>query len=129
VEDSGTSVDGEYLELTDSGDDDVASFGTSTSSASLFTFNDECNLLGAISGEIANVNEGATYEELFFNTAAQISSSGGGFVPAICSISNNQLFCDDDGNTFFLFCIGLSFLVISNSDNGCEQIGLTPLFT
>jgi len=125
----GSPQSGEYGELTDHGYNDVAYFGTSDSSASLFTFNDECNLLGRASGEIANINAGENEDALFFNTALEISESGGEWIPATCNIANDQLSCNDDGDTSFLFCDS-GLLIIATSDFGnCDEIELTPLFT
>jgi hypothetical protein len=125
VTNSGTSFDGQYGIQDDTISAEVMTFGPVTS-ASVFTFNDDCNLI-ANSGNIANLPVLLTDSPVYFDSPRAISDNG--FIPIRCDISNNALGCAiGTANTFFV-CDNDPFLQIAErSPSSCGTPVLRPMF-
>jgi hypothetical protein len=68
-------------------------FSFTTTDASLFTFNEACNLVDVLNGEIANVETGIDAGQFPFISADFIESHRADYAEAICNMLNGFLQC------------------------------------
>jgi hypothetical protein len=72
---------------------DTVLFSFTITDASLFTFNEACNLVDVLNGEIANVETGIAAGQFPFISADFIESHRADYAEAICNMLNGFLQC------------------------------------
>ena len=128
----GDGVDGEYVQVADSGDgfdDEVIYFVSDTADATVLDIavNGQLNA----NGYIANSDAGSQEFLLYFNTPSDITSFG--YAPATCSITPaSTLQCVDGAQDLFEICMGVEdsgggVLFASEEDSNCIPVSFNVI--
>jgi hypothetical protein len=95
--------------------------------ASLFTFNDACNLVSVDTGDIGILPAGATDQLFFFPDPGEYQ---GASVPAVCNLVEGLLQCNDQSANVFEYCTSYPVWLTDPADPipGCTQIYIEGQF-
>jgi hypothetical protein len=119
----GSPVTGEYGIL----DTGYIHYTSDPTEASLFTFNNACNLVSVDTGGVGILPAGVTGEVFLFATPGEYQ---GAYVPAVCNLVEGLLQCDDQSANIFEYCTSYPVLITDTvaPGDGCTQIYIEGLF-